>query len=118
MLRTGLIIIMLTAFMMAVGLGVNTSIQQFNQIVLPEQPLKLYDVIEKRPGVMQFELVGETFSLNIAGMKQQAKTVKELALSLQQQQLESVATLVKGKWQALVQTEEIRAVNQWVKERI
>ena len=127
MLRIGFIIMTLCAFIILMGLGVNTAIKQFNQIVLPEQPLRLYDVVENEPDVLQIELIGETFSVNLANIKQQVATGKVQVAEKWQvlrndpqlnKQVESATNLVKREWQTLVRTEEVRAVNQWVKERL
>ncbi|AQS59917.1 hypothetical protein [Desulforamulus ferrireducens] len=123
MWRIGLIIITLGVFVLIVGLGVNTAIQQFNQIVLPERPLKLYEVRESTPGVIYVELVGETLCFDVGELKQQAEINTAMALAKWQElkdspQLQQMATKVKEKWQTLMEKEEVRAVNQWVKERI
>ena len=127
MRRIGFIAITLCAFFILIGLGITTSIKQFNQLVVPEQPLRIYDVVYKEPEVLQIELLGEKCSVNVATIKQQVAIGKEQVKKKWQeckddpqlhQQVESATALVKRQWQALVRTEEVRAVNQWVKERL
>ncbi|SHK79215.1 hypothetical protein [Desulforamulus aeronauticus] len=127
MRRIGFIAITLCAFFILMGLGITISVKQFNQMVLPEQPLKIYEVVEKEPEILQIELLGETCSVNVANIKQQVATGKEQVEKKWQKfrndpqlhkQVESATILVKRQWQALIRTEEVRAVNQWVKDQL
>ncbi|MCL4440113.1 MAG: hypothetical protein M1609_05865 [Firmicutes bacterium] len=127
MLRNLLFLVALCAFFTVVGLGVYTSNKQFNDIVLPDRPVYLFKLFEKDSGVVQIELLGETLAVDIPAVKNRADSYLLVAKQKLQEvksdsrlieEVANVKKVMQEPWNAWWESEKVRAVHQWVKERI
>lgn len=128
MLRFIFLTVTLCTCVFLVGLGVNTSIQQFNRHVLPPEPIKVFSVLEKDNGTVQIELVGETLDVDTAAIqnkyifyldmaKQEWEGVKTTT-PLLKERVQYIKGVAKEQWEIWLDSEQVRTVNKWVKEKI
>ncbi|PHJ37268.1 hypothetical protein P378_17280, partial [Desulforamulus profundi] len=99
----------------------------FNDIVLPDRPVYLFKLFEKDSGVVQIELLGETLAVDIPAVKNRADSYLLVAKQKLQEvksdprlieEVANVKKVMQEPWNAWWESEKVRAVHQWVKERI
>lgn len=127
MLRGALFIMTLCAFFTVVALGVHITHHHYNKMVLPDQPVSLFNLSEPADGVMQIDLLGETLAVDMQAVKDRADGYLQTAKIHWQeiiadprlnQEIAHVKKTLGEKWEAWLNSEQVRAVNQWVKEQI
>jgi hypothetical protein len=126
-LRNALYFILVGAFIVVVGFGVYIVNDYFNRLVLPEQPVLVYALSREAPGKYEVEFLGEKLEVNTVTIQRYTNdllaTAENKLFSLRNNLLIHEKTLwlketVQEQWQVLLATDEVRAVRQWIEERI
>lgn len=86
-------------FLVLVIIGVNTTTNHFNRHVLPEEPLRAFEVFRTSDDIVEIHLLGERVEFDY------------------QENLASVKREAREQWEQMINSERVRAVNQWVKEK-
>jgi len=124
-MRNALFVVALSAFFAAVGLGVYTANKYFNDIVLPERPVYLFNLTEQESGVMQIELLGETLAADLPVAKDRADRCLRVAEQkwqeiktnpLVNEQAARVKRVMREQWNAWMSSDKVRAFYQRIKE--
>ncbi|MEG6520759.1 hypothetical protein [Desulfotomaculum sp. 1211_IL3151] len=127
MLRNALYFMLVGAFIVVVGFGVYIVNDYFNRLVLPEQPVLVYALSREGPGKYEIEFLGETLKVNTEVIQNHANNIlttgENKLLSLKNDPLMNEKVLwlketVQEQWQVLLATDGVRAVRQWIEERI
>ena len=118
MFRSGLMILTLFLFIIAVGFGVTISNEHFNRMVLPAQPIKFYQLTKLENGDLQVEIVGEKIVFNPQVALVKTEPYWQMAKQTWEKQLTTTQKILLEQWHTLQQSEQVRAVNQWVEEQV
>lgn len=118
MLRSGLMLLTLCSFLLAVGLGVIISNERFNRMVLPTQPVKLYHFAKQENGDLEIEIIGERITVNPGSVIEKTEPYWQIAKQKLDQQMPALERLVVEHWENLQQSERLKAVNQWVQDKV
>lgn len=118
MLRNGLMFLTLCAFVIAVVLGVIISNEHFNRMVIPNQPVKLYHYAKQKNGDIQFDIMGESITVNPGLLIAKTEPYWQMAKQKFDEQIPVMQSIVIERWETLRQSQQVKAVNQWVKDKI
>lgn len=117
----------LGAFFIVMAMGVYTSHQQFNRMVLPTEPVQLLEITQQPDRRWEIELLGEKLAVDAGALQEQAQPYLQLAqqqwVEVQshpevQAKIHRIKSVIQEKWETWSQSEQIKAVNQWVQEQI
>lgn len=96
----------LFCFVILVGWGIGQTVEQFNRTVLPAQPIKPLNISDTDPNRIQIEVMGERVDLDKAAIENKIITIKEIAGETREQ------------WKLWMESDRVKAVNLWVREKI
>lgn len=113
-------------FVAIIIIGVNITTGHFNKIVMPDQELKAFELVRDQD-ILQVALVGETLEVNLAALRDKGTDIAQTASGhwhdvrtnpkINENFTDFKKTAV-DKWDLLVNSAKVRAVNRWVKEKV
>jgi len=126
MVRSLFSLFILGFFFCVVLWGVNTSLVRFNKQVLPAEPIRILSITEKDYGIVDIKIMKETIEVNTTAIKERG--LKVLAMGKRRwesaksnprlnESIKRVKELARDRWKLWLNSEEVKAVNGWVKKK-